>query len=184
MCSDYLQYLRGAEVWRAAQYANPPVDITVTAIPDREGQHSNPVADIEEILRRESFHPHDKDQCYKLHSGGSTHTHVTEQIVEQALYSQSIKTAPGPEKLTFGAIRLLWKLDKQRIVGLMKVAICMGRHPGVWKLVSGAMIRKAAKDNIQIRRRIAPDRCWAACEMWSKKWSLSCGQMRAKEESY
>jgi hypothetical protein len=40
--------------------------------------------------------------------------------------SQSVKIAPGPEKLTFRAIGMLWKLDKERIVSLAKAAVRTG----------------------------------------------------------
>jgi len=61
--------------------------------------------------------------------------------------SQSVKKAPGPDKLSFGAISLLWKWDKQRIVRLTRAAIRMGRHPAVWKRASGVVIRKPGKDD-------------------------------------
>ena len=41
MCSHYLQNLRGAEVWRAALYANPPAVTTVEALTVREGKQAN-----------------------------------------------------------------------------------------------------------------------------------------------
>jgi len=72
---------------------------------------------------------------------------VTVQAVEQALYSQSVKKAPGPDKLSFGAIRLLWKWDKERIVRLTKAAIRTGRHPAEWNHASGVVIRKPGKED-------------------------------------
>ena len=41
MCSDYLKNMRGAEVWRVAQYANHRVAMTVEALTDREGNQAN-----------------------------------------------------------------------------------------------------------------------------------------------
>jgi len=63
------------------------------------------------------------------------------------MYSQSVKTAPGPDKLSFGAVRLLWKWDKERIVDLAKATIRTGRHPAVWKRPSGVVICKPGKDD-------------------------------------
>jgi len=63
------------------------------------------------------------------------------------LYSQSVKKAPGPDKLSFGAILLLWKWNKERIVRLTRAAIRTGRHPAVWKRASGVVIRKPGKDD-------------------------------------
>jgi len=147
MWSDCLEHLRGAEVWRAARYANPRAGMTVEALKDREGKQANTSLEKEEMLRHESFPPNDGDQYYKLPPAGSAHTRVTEQAVEQALYSQSVKKAPGPDKLSLGAIRLLWRWDKERIVSLTRAAIRTGRHPAVWKRASGVVIRKPGKDD-------------------------------------
>jgi len=147
MWSEYLQNLRGAEVWRAARYANPRAGMTVEALVHREGKQGNTATEKEEMLRRESFPPNDNDQYYELPPAVSAHSHVTEQAVERALHSQSVKKAPGPDKLSFGAIQLLWKWDKERIVRLTRAAIRMGRHPAVWKRASGVVIRKPGKDD-------------------------------------
>jgi len=147
MWSEYLQNLRGAEVWRAARYANPRAGMTVKALTGREGKQANTSLEKEEMLRGESFPPNDDDQYYKLPPAGSAHTCVTEQAVERAICSESVKKAPGPDKLSFAAIRLLWKWDKERIVRLTKAAIHMGRHPSVWNWASGVVIRKPGKDD-------------------------------------
>jgi len=78
-----------------------------------------------------SFLPNDNDQYYELPPVGGAHTLITEQAVELALNSLSLDNTPGPDKLSFGAVRLLWKLDKERVVRLMKDAIRTGRHPAV-----------------------------------------------------
>jgi hypothetical protein len=63
------------------------------------------------------------------------------------LFSQSVKKAPGLDKLSFGAIWLLWNCDKERIVRLTKAAIHTGRHPEVLKRASGVVIHKPGKDD-------------------------------------
>jgi len=50
--SEYLQNLRGAEVSRAARYANPRAGMTVEALTDREGQQANTSQEKEGMLRR------------------------------------------------------------------------------------------------------------------------------------
>jgi len=109
MWGDYLQNLRGAEVWSAARYANPRAGITVESLTDRDVKQANTSLEKEEMLRCESFPPNDGDQYYKLPPAGSAHTRVTEQAFERAILSQSVKKAPGPDKLSFGDIRLLCK---------------------------------------------------------------------------
>jgi len=133
MWSDSLQNLQGAEVWRAAKYVNPRPGATVEALTDREGKPANTAIEQEEMLRLESFPLNDDDQFYELPPAGSADMKVTEKAVERAPYSQSVKKAPGRDKLSFGAVRLLWKWDQERIVDLPKATIRTGRHPAVWK---------------------------------------------------
>jgi hypothetical protein len=123
------------------------VGTTVEAITDRDGKQANTSLEKEEMLRYESFPPNDGDQYYEVPPPGSAHTRVTEQGIKHALVSQSVKKAPGPDKLWFGTIRLLWKLDKERIVRLTRAGIRTGRDPAVWNRASGVVIRKTGKDN-------------------------------------
>jgi len=79
---------------------------------DREGKQANTATEKEKMLRHESFLPNDDDQYHELHPTGSAQTCFTEQVVKLAVASQSVKKAPGPDMLCFGAIWLLWKWDK------------------------------------------------------------------------
>jgi len=81
----------------------------VEALTDRDWKHTNNSAEKEELLRGESFPLNDGDQYNELPPAGKAHEHKTEQSVEQALASQSVKSARGPDKLSFGAICLLWQ---------------------------------------------------------------------------
>ena len=65
------------------------------ALTDRDGKQANTSLEKEEMLRHESFPPNDGDQYYELPQAVSAHTPVTEQAVERALLSQSVKKAPG-----------------------------------------------------------------------------------------
>jgi len=111
MLSDYMQNLWGAEEWWAAHYANPCMGMTMVTLMEREGKQANTATEKEEMLRRESFPPNDNNQYYNLPPTGSAHTDCTEQGVKEALYSRSVKKAPGPDKLSFGPTPLLWKWD-------------------------------------------------------------------------
>jgi hypothetical protein len=66
----------------------------------------------------------DDTQYFKQPPAGSAPTPITEQAVECALLSQSVQKAPGPDKLSFGAIWPLGKRDKHWIVRLTNAAIC------------------------------------------------------------
>jgi len=121
--------------------------MTVEALTDRDGKQGNTSLEKEEMLRHESFPPNDGDQYYELPPAECAHTRVTEQAVKRALFCQSVNKAPGPDKLSFGAIQPLWKWDKERIVRLTRAAIRTGRHPAVWKRASGVVTRKPGKDD-------------------------------------
>ena len=134
-------------MWRAVEYASLRAGMTQEALTGREGKEGISATENEVMPTRVSFPPNDDDQYYKLPPLGSAHAHVTEQAVERALYPQSEKNAPGPDKLSFGAIWLRWTWDKKRIVGPMKEAIPTGRHPAVWKRAGRVVIRKTGKDD-------------------------------------
>jgi len=114
------------------------------------------------MLWHESFPLNNGHQYYKLPPVGRALFRITEQAAERALYSQSVKKAPGPERLSFGTILVLWKWDKERIVRLTRAAICKERHPAVYMAAAGMEIRKPGKHdytNLKANRSISPLSC-------------------------
>jgi len=93
------------------------------ALTDREGKQANTATETDEILKGEPFPPNENDQCYESPPAVSAHTCVTTQSLERVLHSQSVKKAPGPNSLSLGAIQLVWKWVKRRIVRLTRMAI-------------------------------------------------------------
>jgi len=81
--------------------------MTVEALTNREGKQASTATEKEETVWHECFLPHNDDQYYELPPAGSAHIHITEQAVEPPLFSQLVKMAPGADKLSCGAIRLL-----------------------------------------------------------------------------
>ena len=74
--------------------------MTVEALTDREGKQANTSLEKEKMMRHESFPPNDVDQYHEPPPAGSALARVTEQAVERAVYSQSVKKAPGQDKLS------------------------------------------------------------------------------------
>jgi hypothetical protein len=99
------------------------------------------------MMMHKSFPPNDGDLYSELPPAGSAHTHVTEEAVERALLSQSVKITLGQDKLSFGAIRVPWKWDKERFVRLTRAAIRTGRYPTVSKRASSVVIPKPDQDD-------------------------------------
>jgi len=65
-----------------------------------------------------------------------------------------VNKAPGPGKLSVGAILLLWKWEKESMVRVMSAAIVKGRHQAVWKRASRVVIRKPSNDDY---RKLKPN---------------------------
>jgi len=99
------------------------------------------------MLRGESFPPNEYDQYFELPPAGQAHQSMTERAVERDLFSQSVGKSPGPDTLSFGAVCLLWRWDKERIVKLAKAVVRTGRHPAMWKRASGVVLCKPGKDD-------------------------------------
>jgi hypothetical protein len=59
------------------------------------------------MLRQESFPLNKHNQYFELPPTEQAHQSVTEQAVERALFALSVGNAPGPDKLSFGAVHLL-----------------------------------------------------------------------------
>jgi len=74
-----LPNLAGGEVRRAAKFTNPRAGATVDALTDRDGKQANTIAEIEEMLRGESFPLNDGDQYYEPPPAGQAQEHITEQ---------------------------------------------------------------------------------------------------------
>ena len=124
---------------------NHQAGATVEALTDREGKKAKTSMQEEEMLRHECLPLDDDDQYYEVHPSGSAHPRITEEAVQQAPFSRSVKKAQGLDKLSSGAILLLWKWDKEKIVRLTKAAIGTGRHPAVWNQARGVVIRNPGK---------------------------------------
>jgi hypothetical protein len=82
MWSEYLRNLKGAEVWRAARYANHRPGTTMEAITDRGGMEPNRLLEKQEMVSHEFVPPNDDDQYYELPPAVSSPMRITEQAVE------------------------------------------------------------------------------------------------------
>ena len=58
---------------------------------------------------------------------------ITDENIREAVFRQSTKRAPGPDRLGFKVIKLLWEWDTSRIIGLVKTMFRLGIHPQAWK---------------------------------------------------
>jgi hypothetical protein len=84
--------------------------------------------------------------------GGGMRRMITDEDVRGAVFDQSVKKAPGPDRLGFKAIRLLWEWDAQRIIAIVKTSFRLGIHPQAWKEAKGMVIPKPNKPDYGITK--------------------------------
>jgi len=68
------------------------------------------------------------------------------------VFGQSVKKAPGPDRLVFKAIRLLWECDTPRIIGIVKTSFSLGIHPQASKEAKGLVIPKPNKPDYGVAK--------------------------------
>ena len=78
---------------------------------DANGECATTIEEKEEIFRKMAFPDPIASSINIPISGDSSinaiSSFITEEDIEKALFEQSIKKAPGPDKLNFKALRLL-----------------------------------------------------------------------------
>lgn len=72
--------------------------------------------------------------------------------VREALFSQSVKKAPGLDGVSFEALRLLWGWAEERMVALVRGCITTGYHPCAWKTAKGVLLRKQGKPTYAVAK--------------------------------
>ena len=86
--------------------------------------------DKAELIKEEAFPKPLKGVDRKAQEeGGEMWKKITDEDIRVALFDQSVKKAPGPDRLGFKAIRLLWEWDSQRIINVVKASFRLGIHP-------------------------------------------------------
>jgi len=77
---------------------------------------------------------------------------ITEEDIRRAVFDQLVKKAPGPDRLGFKAIRLLWEWDAPRIIAIVKMSFRLGIHPRAWKEAKGVVILKLNKPDYGVAK--------------------------------
>jgi hypothetical protein len=95
----------------------------VEALTDSDGKQANTISEKEEMLRQESFPQNEHNQYFEMPPAGHAHQSVAEEVVKEDLFAQSVGKARGPDRLSQGAVHLLWQWEKKRIVELAKAVI-------------------------------------------------------------
>jgi Reverse transcriptase (RNA-dependent DNA polymerase)/Endonuclease-reverse transcriptase len=142
--------------WTALKYTSSRASSTTPAMKDANGDFATTIEEKEEIFRKMAFPDPIASSINIPFSRNSSinaiSSFITEEDIEKALFEQSIKKAPGPDKLNFKALRLLWSWDKARIQALILQCFNQGIHPKSWKKAKGILLRKPNKSDYSIAK--------------------------------
>jgi hypothetical protein len=153
MWQEFLSSATKDQVWQALRYTKPGGQQTTKALKSRDGVVAESWEDKAELIKEEAFPKPLKGVERKAQEeGGGMWKTITDEDIRLALFDQSVKKAPGPDRLGFKAMRLLWEWDAPRIIAIVKTTFRLGIHPRVWKEARGVVIPKPNKPDYGIAK--------------------------------
>ena len=137
--------------WTALKYTKPQQFKTTPALKDSLGNIATSMKDKETLVRKTAFPPPPKSSLREPRiPAGTAHLSITKEQVYYALMAQSTKKAPGPDKINFGILRMIWKWEDERMTEMVKQAIRLGYHPKEWKRARGILLEKGGKRDLTL----------------------------------
>jgi len=153
MWRKFLTSATSNQVWQALRYMKPGGQQTIKALRSRSGEVVESWEEKAELIKEEAFpKPLKGVERQAQEKGGEMWKKITDEDIQEALCNQSVKTAPGPDRLGFKVIRLLWDSDSQRIINIVKVSFRLGIHPRAWKEAKGVFIPKPNKPDYGVAK--------------------------------
>jgi len=141
------------QVWQALRYTKPGGQQTTKALRSRSGEVAESWEEKAELIKEEAFpKPLMGVERKAQEVGGEMWKKITDEDIREALFNQSVQKAPGPDRLGFKVIRLLWGWDSQRIINIVKASFRLGVHPRVWKGAKGVVIPKPNKPDYRVAK--------------------------------
>ena len=126
--------------WKALRYTKEWATSVTPALKSQDGSIAVTIEEKENLVRIASFPTPPSDDQEPLESiPGEAYNEVSKELVYRAIHLQSGKKAPGPDRINFRAIRLLWIRDAERIIALIRQFIRQG-HCNSLKLCASALI--------------------------------------------
>jgi hypothetical protein len=118
------------KVWQALRYTKPGGQQTTKVLKFRDGAVAESWEDKAELIKEEAFPKPLKGVERKAQEEeGGMWKMITEEDIRVAMFDQSVNKAPGPDRLGFKAIRLLWEWDAPRIIAIVIMTFRLGIHP-------------------------------------------------------
>lgn len=126
---------------------------------------------------------------------GVAYNTVTNDIIHKALMIQSTSKAPGPDKINFRILRMIWEWDSERPIDMVQHTIRLGYQPLRWKRARGILLEKGGKRDLtlvesyrvisllsclgKVVEKVVAELLLQYCEIFSK---LHSGQMGARKQ--
>ena len=169
---------------------------TTPALRDPDKNVATSMKEKEALVRRSAFpKPSQSHEPEPLFLPGIAYMSIIETKIGNALMSQSAIKAPGPDKINFQVLRMIWDWDKKRIASMVQQTIRLGYHPKRWKRARGILLEKLGKRDFGLVRsyrvisllnclgkvveKVIADELAQYCKSHSK---LHPGQMGARKE--
>ena len=81
---------------------------------------------------------------------GVAHQIVTKNIIYKALMTQSLSKTPGPKKINFCILRMLWDWESEKIIAMVQQAIRLGYQSKRWKRTRGILPEKGSQQDFSL----------------------------------
>ena len=139
--------------WMALKYTKPLQFRITPALKDSDGNTAVSMKAKEALVRKSAFpKPPANFVEPPVISSGVAHTKINEEVIAQALMTQAATKAPGPDKINFQILQMIWGWDKARITSMVYHAIRLGYHPTEWKKARGILLEKGGKRDFGLVR--------------------------------
>lgn len=141
---EFLKGRSGNEIWQATKYTRTRVPNFTPTLKREDGSLAADVISKRELLIAESFPPQPPDtvEMPELHVA---ELRIKEEDIRRALWSQGQDKAPGPDGISFRALRILWTYAREHIVALVRDCARLGHHPRTLRGATAVVIRKPGK---------------------------------------
>lgn len=121
------------------------------ALKDAEGHEAVSMKAKEALVRKSAFlKPPANLAQPPILSCGTSHLKVTPEAVSQALMTQAAMNAPGPDKINFRILQIIWSWDWSRVTNMVYHALRLGYHPTEWKKARGILPQKGGKRDFDL----------------------------------
>ncbi|RFU26788.1 hypothetical protein B7463_g9554, partial [Scytalidium lignicola] len=151
-------------VWKALLYVNKEEKAWNILILRREGEVAEEDGDKAEMLMRTFFPPQPEPEVNLQDPGSEDNNNtsdmscspISEEEVQEAIFSSNPRKAPGPDGIPFRAWQELWPVAKEWIVALYQKSFELGHVPTTWREAKIVVIRKPGKPDYTIPKAYRP----------------------------